>query len=306
MIAPGRVVEAGTLVIRDGLIVAAGAQVEIPPDARVEDLAGKTLYPGLIDAYAERPWPENAPPAQGGNPNDQVHPEREIAPYAYDEGWVLQHRNAGITTALIAPEDGVLRGSSALIAMGDGGTGANLLRRRAAQHVSLAQIPRRTTYPTSTMGTVALFRQTVLDARWYDQAREIWRQHPQQQRVAYDASLEALAGDLRGGVRFVFKTADPNGAARAARLARELDVPAMLMGNGREYQCLAQLRKAALPVIVPLDFPKPPKVGDEGEAREIGLAELRHWDHAPANPAEALGAGLTVALTSFGLEVPGD
>src|SRR5205809_4773503 len=51
--APGKTIEKGTLVIRDGIIEAVGADVKPPADARVWDLAGKTIYPGLIDAYGE-------------------------------------------------------------------------------------------------------------------------------------------------------------------------------------------------------------------------------------------------------------
>src|SRR5262245_58362255 len=50
---PGRVIEKGTIVVRDGVIEAAGAEVKPPADARVIDLAGKTAYPGLIDAYGD-------------------------------------------------------------------------------------------------------------------------------------------------------------------------------------------------------------------------------------------------------------
>jgi hypothetical protein len=42
--APGKVLEQGTVLIRDGLIVEAGPTVKIPPEARIWDLAGKTIY----------------------------------------------------------------------------------------------------------------------------------------------------------------------------------------------------------------------------------------------------------------------
>src|SRR5688572_13776286 len=55
VVAPGKVIEKGTVVVRDGVIVAVGpaGEVEAPADARVWDLAGKTVYPGLIEAYSE-------------------------------------------------------------------------------------------------------------------------------------------------------------------------------------------------------------------------------------------------------------
>src|SRR5215213_6217017 len=63
----GPVIERGTVVIRNGLIVAAGANVSAPPDARVIDGAGLTVYPGLIDSYTNLALPDAAPsPSPGG------------------------------------------------------------------------------------------------------------------------------------------------------------------------------------------------------------------------------------------------
>ncbi len=61
--APGKTIDKGTLLIRDGLIVAeAGPDIEMPPEARVWDLAGKTIYPGFIDAYSRVGLPETLQP----------------------------------------------------------------------------------------------------------------------------------------------------------------------------------------------------------------------------------------------------
>src|SRR5215216_7572839 len=63
----GPVIERGTVVIRNGLIAAAGANVTAPSDARVIDGAGLTVYPGLIDSYTNLALPEAAPgPSPGG------------------------------------------------------------------------------------------------------------------------------------------------------------------------------------------------------------------------------------------------
>src|SRR5688572_4246763 len=46
----GPVIERGTVVVRGGLIVDVGANVQPPADARLVEGAGLTVYPGLIDA----------------------------------------------------------------------------------------------------------------------------------------------------------------------------------------------------------------------------------------------------------------
>jgi len=50
VVAPGRVIAKGNVIIRDGLIEAAGANAAIPKDAVEIDGTGKTVYAGLIDA----------------------------------------------------------------------------------------------------------------------------------------------------------------------------------------------------------------------------------------------------------------
>jgi imidazolonepropionase-like amidohydrolase len=48
--APGKVIERGTVVFVDGRITAVGANVTIPAGVVRMDLAGHTVFPGLIDA----------------------------------------------------------------------------------------------------------------------------------------------------------------------------------------------------------------------------------------------------------------
>src|SRR5438067_1037639 len=51
VVKPGEVIESGTIVIRDGLIKAVGKNITPPPDARVWDMKGTTIYAGFIDPY---------------------------------------------------------------------------------------------------------------------------------------------------------------------------------------------------------------------------------------------------------------
>src|SRR5215204_4503768 len=63
----GPVIERGTVVIRNGLIAAAGANVNAPADASIIDGTGLTVYPGLIDSYTNLALPEASPaPSPGG------------------------------------------------------------------------------------------------------------------------------------------------------------------------------------------------------------------------------------------------
>jgi hypothetical protein len=311
--APGRVIESGTVVLRDGVIVAVGAKVEVPADARVWDLKGKTIYPGLVESYSVRPWPQakdgdkgSAKP-QGVLDNAMLHPERDMTTWADDDAAAKKLRDAGFTVALVAPKDGILRGRSVVLELGDGSAGRNLLRQDFAQHAALKAAGRGGddggAYPVSLMGAIALFRQTLLDAGWYGRAQAELARNPAQERPAAQPALAALAGVAAGRDLVVFETEDVLDTLRVAKVVRELKLRALLVGNGEEYKRLDGVRQTGLPHILPLAFPKTPKVEGTGDAA-TDLEELRHWDAAPDNPRLLLGTGLTVAFSSHRLDDP--
>ncbi|MEO1368608.1 MAG: hypothetical protein AAFX50_15650, partial [Acidobacteriota bacterium] len=138
VVAPGQVLESGTLVIRDGLIEAVGADLEPPADARAWELDELTLYPGLIESFHLRDWPDlgdgGAP--QAGHPNALVHPERDMLPYAQHDGTFKKLREAGFTTAVLAPKPGLFRGQSVVLNLGDD-LRRNVLEPRRAQNLQL-------------------------------------------------------------------------------------------------------------------------------------------------------------------------
>ena len=301
VIAPGKIVDRGTLVIADGKILAAGASVKVPAGAREISLAGKTLYPGFIDSYMPRGWPEGKLPPQGSSPIPRVHPERDFSLQAFDAALAKAHRRAGFTTALVVPTAGVIRGQSALVNLGDGGLGANLLRSRVAQHFSL-EGTRDRVYGRSIMGATALVRQTLLDAERYSRIRS----SKAGRRIPFDRSLEALAPALNGTQPSIFEAKDVLASLRAGRMAKEYSLRLWLVGHGHEYKRLREIAALGVPILLPVDFPEAPEVGEEGDDLSVKLEDLRHWDRAPENPGILLDAGLSVAITAFRQSSPKD
>lgn len=305
VVAPGRVIDRGTIVIRDGVLEAVGAGVEPPPDARVWDLDGLTVYPGLVEAYATRTWPveadDDTPDPGAGAANPVVHPERDIAAWGLEAAAAERFREAGFTTVAVAPRGGLLRGWSAAVDAGDGPVREQLLAAHLAQNVDLGARSDEG-YPESLMGAVALARQSFLDARWYTQAQAAFARNPAQRRPAADASLAALAGAAAGEAPVVFENDDLLATLRAARLAQELGLDAWLVASGEEYERASEVAAAGFPLIVPLDFPEPPKPA--GDELSVSLEDLRHWKRAPGNPAALAAAGVTFALTSHRLDQP--
>ena len=104
VVAPGHVIEQGTVMIDRGVILQVGAQVDIPVEARRWDLSGHTLYPGFVDAYGTADLSPSA--GEKGAPywNRNVTPQFRVAnQYQTDNDSNKKYRSQGITTRLVAP-----------------------------------------------------------------------------------------------------------------------------------------------------------------------------------------------------------
>ena len=83
----GKTIERGTLVVKNGKIEALGADIAVPPGARVVDASGKTILPGLVSAFsraglqAPPPRTEDRQPQgrRGGRPD---FPPQQAGPTA--------------------------------------------------------------------------------------------------------------------------------------------------------------------------------------------------------------------------------
>jgi len=307
---PGRVIESGNLLIRDGVIVAVGPDIEIPPDARVHEFPREegqdpvTVYPGLIEPYllVDVEVDEDAETPAGRH--GLINPDRRLMASDWPEDKISELRRAGFTTVLMAPSHGLLRGHGLIANTGEGGLSINRLGSPFAQFASFEGRAGGREFPTSLMGAVALMRQTFADATWQAEARAAWARNPAQTRPEWLEGLDDLAPALSGGTPLVFESQDLLDSLRILEFIPAGDVDLVLVGHGAEYQRLAALRERGVRHILPLSFPDAPDVRDEND-RDASLEALRHWRAAPENPARLAEAGLPLLLTSHDLSSPG-
>jgi imidazolonepropionase-like amidohydrolase len=312
---PGKVVEKGTIVIRDGIIVGVGASATIPADARVWDMRGSWLYPGFIDASSDYGVPK-APRPQAQQEGERPRPETEpLRGAAYWNRMVQAQNNAaelftpdpkaaeklraqGFTSVLSVPQRGIIRGWSALVNLGAGKANEVIVRRNVAQHLQLATEFGGEGYPNSLMGVIALTRQALYDADWYTKAQEACRKNPSLTRPETNDALAALAEVVARNTPLVIETNSELDVLRADKIAREFGVNLIVRGSGKEYRRLDAVKGTARAMILPLNFPEAPAAQSPEEALQYSLEELRHWDEAPENPKRLNAAGVPFAFTA--------
>jgi imidazolonepropionase-like amidohydrolase len=258
------VIEKGTVIIRKGLIEAIGPAVPVPADARVLDLAGKTVSPGLFDLTASLGLPAPtaggggggptaAAPAQGGPRG--LEPEREVArELKVPPGDIKPIRDLGVTTVLVAPARGLFRGVSALVPLRDSVAAAEIIRAPVAMHVGYQGVPGD--YPGTLLGVITYQRQSFYDAQRQALLLERYKANPRgMARPENDAGLDALVPVVRGQLPLFIEANNENEIRRAVRLAKEFNLKATIVGATEGFEALDAL--GGFSAIVSVNFPQP-------------------------------------------------
>ena len=304
--APGQVLTNATIVVRNGLITAIGAGMTPPAGARVWDLKGLTVYPGFIDASADLGG--DLPP-QGGDVgpthwNPQVRAWFSSTSNLKDDSTRrVALRSLGFGTALAVPRQGIFRGTASVLNLGDAGVRDRILRPDLAQAIGFQRsFALGGMYPNSAMGTVALMKQTFMDAEWYIRA---WGAYEISGRSMLPPetsdALAALGKAVQGKQPVIFETTSEEEYLRAYKLAHDYKLTPWFRGSGQEYRLIDVLKGRTQPLVLPLAFPDAPNVSSPEAATNVTLAELRHWYLAPTNPAQLAAAGVPFAITADGL-----
>ncbi|MEO0899982.1 MAG: amidohydrolase family protein [Bacteroidota bacterium] len=297
--------EDATLLIQEDRIIGVGNGIEIPKNAKVIDLEGKHIYPSFIDLHTSYGMPEVKRPAfrRGGseviqpqtkgpyNQNDAIKAHiNAVEVFKKDEKWASSMRGQGFGAVLTHHPDGLARGTSAFVTLHDGTENKVVLKGKAGAHYSFAKGTSTMNYPSSIMGYMALLRQTMLDATWYQQVGK---------NKFHDEGLEAMLANK--GLPQFFTTRGKLNFMRADKLGDEFGVQYVIKGTGDEYQNLDWIKKSKAPIILPLNFPKAYDVTDPYDALNVSLAQMKHWELAPSNPARLIDAGMTLAFTTDGI-----
>jgi imidazolonepropionase-like amidohydrolase len=297
-------IEKATLVIKQGKIVAVGVGVEIPKDAVVVDCNGKYIYPSFVDPLTDygagTPKRTNAgfnfgAPGQflsnkpgAYNWNQAVKPEiNTVEAFTLDEAVAASYRNNGFGTVLTHVKDGIVRGTGAVVTLAGTNENNTILKSKAAQVFSFDKGTSTQSYPSSLMGSIALIRQTYLDAKWY-------ATKPATEGV--NLSLEAF--NANAGLPQIFVADDKWSVLRADRIAKEFGTQYILRGADNGYQRIDELAKTKATFIIGVDFPAALDVEDPNDARFVSLADMKHWELAPTNPAAFEKAGIPFSITT--------
>lgn len=318
-IGDGRVLEKGTIVLREGVIVALGAEVQPPQDAEVIQGAGLVVYPGFIDAYSNaglnlpEPKPQQdtppdasliASPAMREANRKGVRPELKAVDYlALGEGQLTPLRQNGFTTQLILPADGMINGQGVVVNLSGRPRRESVILRSAGIGFGF-NAGGGGGYPGSLMGVIAHLRQTLLDAQHYGLEVNAFEK-TKSLRPPDDEVLEALQKPLAKRTPVLFDADSEFQIVRAIKLSEEFKFPLILCGCSEAFLQIDRLKSHPVPLLLSLNFGKEPTAEEDIPAAALAERKAK-WQERVANAVTLFKANLPFAFSTKGLKSPNE
>ncbi len=276
-------IERGTVLILDGKIAGVGAEIEIPPNAKIIDVSGCIITPGLIDSHSHLGLGPSGGVTEDNEMTDPVTPQLRIIDSIHPEGLGPEKRSfrasvgEGVTAVIARPGSGnVIGGQSALIKLAGKTVDEMILSFPCDMKMALGRkfyYASKGMMPMTKMGTAYLVRQAMLEAGEYKEALDRYQAGkakkadtpPPPRDLKKEAMLKVLNKELP--VHIHVSSADD--IMTAVRLADEFGFSELSLGHATEaYKVAEELAKHGVVVVV-----GPEMIVHDEEGKWINLAD---------------------------------
>jgi imidazolonepropionase-like amidohydrolase len=301
--AAGKPIDNGVLVVHKGKIVEVGGpETQIPDEAVVVDVTGKTIIPGLVDTHSHigiYPRPHVQANADGNEGSGAVQSAlRAIDAIQPDDPGIRMAVAGGVTTANIMPGSGnVIGGQTVYVKLrGDTIEAMRIIPVAVVGGLKMAngENPKRFNFergkmpPATRMKLAALQREQFVKAREYQKQWATYREKAKTDKSAappdVDLAMEPLVEVLERKRTVHFHSHRADDLMTALRLAEEFNFEIVLQHCTEGYRIVDELVKRKTPVSLTLvDSPG-------GKPEVAGLLE--------ENAAVLNKAGVKVAINT--------
>ncbi len=278
-------VEGGTVVIRDGRVVAAGAGVAAPAGMRVIDAGGRWVSPGIVAGFSRVGLVDvdGVRETDDSAAADSVfNASLDIAPAVNWRGQAITlNRSEGITRAVIVPDTGasIFGGQGAMIDLGN--DTSPITRARLFQFMEYGVAGARTA-GGSRPAAIAMFRNALFEARDYARNPASFNDRGKDALLTR-ADAAALVPVVNGQQKLLIKVDRALDIQVVLGLKREMPaLDIVLVGAVEGWMVAREIAAAGVPVIanaladLPADFD------------QLGATQ--------SNVGRMVAAGVTVAI----------
>lgn len=238
----GPTIEGGTLVVKDGKILAVGSNVTIPADAERRDATGMVIMPGIVDTHS------HIGSVAGADRSSPIQPDvRAMDAIDPSDSSIAKARAGGVTTANIMPGSGwLMSGQTFYMKLRNGYTIEDIAyffpdgSVMGGMKMANGTNPMDDTpgFPGTRAKSAALVRSAFTEAQSYCKG----------DRKKVDLGKEAMCEILSGKRLVHFHTHRADDIMTAVRLQREFGFRMLVQHGMESWKVAKELAAAGIPV----------------------------------------------------------
>ena len=245
--AAGPALENGTIVFRDGVITAVGADIPPPGDAEVVDVSGMVIMPGMLDNHSHIGADSrdlNEFPTRFG----PQHRIRDVL--SPDDAFWKGAVKGGVTTVSTGPGSGEVSSGQAIVIKTWGSSiEERIVKERGGLKIAMGR-KRPDQSPTTSMAVTALLRAKFIEAQEYRARWDAWeeggREGPAPPR---DLGMEAVVRVLTGEDRIRAHVHQAHDILAIIRLSQEFDFALAIHHSTEAYKVADEIAEAGIDVV---------------------------------------------------------
>ena len=246
-------IENGTVLIRNGKIVAVGANLSIPAEAQRIDAAGKWVTPGLINSATQLGLVEVGQVTDTRNVTARGK-DNISASFTVWEGLNTQSvliapaRREGVTNVVIMPGgQNLVSGQAAIISLADGMPTDVVIRTPVAM---VAQMQSNEGAGAGARGELMVrLRELFEDTKAFMRNRAAYERSETREYSASRLDLQAMIPVVEGRLPLLIAADRSTDIDAALRLASEYDLKIIIGGGAEAWMIADRLAAAKVPVL---------------------------------------------------------
>ena len=288
----------GAVLVRDGKIAEVGARIAVPKGARVIELKGLHLYPGMIDSATEIGLSEIGAVREMNDVADiglfkpQLRAATAVNPASEH---IAVTRANGITAVITSPGGGIVAGQSVLMHLSGWTMKDMAIRAPAAMRVEFPHIQTPNRFaeaagrPSAYAEAKKRYEQQLRELNDFMESAERYRQAKAAASAGLetDLKMEAMIPVLDGKVPMLIRAEKEKAIKEAIAFADKYKVHMILEQGAEAWKVAGELKAHNIPVVLPPTLRLP---DDEDDP----------YDKPFSIPGELSKAGVKIAFATYG------
>jgi len=249
----GPLIEGGTVLMRDGKIVAVGKDIAIPAGAERVDATGKWVTPGLINANTNLGFGDvgfsGGPREQQAKGHDGIAAGFQVwLGFNTQSVMIAPAREGGVTTVVAEPTGGLVAGQAAIIDLNGALALTDVLVKAPATMV--AQIEDNDGAKVGASGElIGALRDLLEDTKAYMRRKSDFERAQTRQFVATRRDLEAMIPVVEGRESLTIFADQAAEIREALSIAKDYGIKIVIAGGAEAWTMADKIAAAKVPVL---------------------------------------------------------